>query len=99
MRYYITTRQTILYSCLALVHSFPSVTSIRMIAPTTKIISSLTIEAWRSQGWFTGMDHLGQGPRVCAAGLGCDHGWVSAMSVVRSGSRACGYSVRPLQSV
>jgi hypothetical protein len=46
-----------------------------------------------------GIDHWGQGPRVCAAGLGRDHGWVSAMSVVRSGSRACGYSVRPLQSV
>jgi hypothetical protein len=45
------------------------------------------------------IDHWGQGPRVCAAGLGRDHGWVSAMSVVRSGSRACGYSVRPLQSV
>jgi hypothetical protein len=47
MRYYITTRQTILYSCLALVHSFPSVTSIRILAPTTKIISSLSIEASR----------------------------------------------------
>ena len=45
MRYYIITRQTILYSCLALVHSFPPVTSIRMLAPTTKIISSLSIKA------------------------------------------------------
>src|SRR6185503_13309308 len=45
MRYYITTRQTILYSCLALVHSFPPVTSIRMLTPTTKIISSLSIKA------------------------------------------------------
>ena len=45
MKYYITTRQTILYSCFALVHSFPSVTSIRMLAPTTKIISSLSIKA------------------------------------------------------
>src|SRR6185312_3272349 len=45
MKYYIITRQTILYSCLALVHSFPPVTSIRMLAPTTKIISSLSIKA------------------------------------------------------
>ena len=43
MRYYIISRQTILYSCL--VHSFPPVTSIRMLAPTTKIISSLSIKA------------------------------------------------------
>ena len=41
MRY---SRQTILYSCLALVHSFPPVTSIRMLEPTTKIISSLSIK-------------------------------------------------------
>ena len=47
MRYYIITRQTILYSCLALVHSFPPVTSVCMLAPTTKIISSLSIKASR----------------------------------------------------
>ena len=56
MRYSIITRQTILYSCLALVHSFPPVTSIRMLAPVTNIISSLSIEA----SWVTVPHHNSQ---------------------------------------
>jgi hypothetical protein len=50
-------------------------------------------------GMVYGYRPLGSGPEGLCGGLGRDHGWVSAMMVVRSGSRACGYSVRPLQSV
>ena len=83
----------------ALVNHKDRVVSLIPLVPVWAGLSLIPLVSLTVAGMIYGYRPLGSGPEGCAAELGHDHGGVSAMSVVRSGSRACGYSVRPLQSV